>query len=485
MIISDKIYINTKELGPLISSLCLLFTYNNPEYYEKKRLKLSVNNIDPKLFHYKIDFVNGQQCLILPRGSIGKVRKFYEENNLIFTFKDERILGKKIDVCLNTDTKLESNQNKIIDILVKNEGGLIQAITGIGKSISILGLIAKLKQPTLIIIDEFRLSDQWIGEIKKRLSGNFKLGIINSDSKKEENRDGDIVVGIIDSLVIKYRNDPDYFKKFGMVILDESQVSSSESYTSLVNNIAAKYRVGVTATVKRKDGMHILSLDMLGPILLDIDSNEAKNRVTNFTFKIINTNLRMQLASIYRWTGKKRELTLDAAKSLSVLTDNQERNNIIVNEVSKAIESGLYPLVLSDRIEHNEKLAEHLQNLGYKVVLLIGKTRKKANWEEIRQDTSIQCIVANTSIASKGLDLPRLSALFLTCPSSNLPQLKQRIGRIRRFVEGKPLPTVYDFVDNLAYLTNELLQKIYIFQMTGQKRLRYYKQLQQEYDKEI
>lgn len=475
IVIRDKLYINTNELGFKVSKLCELFTYKNPDYMEKKRLKLSVKNIQEFLFHYKIETIGNNQMLVLPRGGLDRVKQFYLDNNLTFEIKDKRISHRKIDVEL-LDTKLEKQQIRIIKTLVDNEGGLIQALTGIGKSISILGLISQIKQPTLIIVDEFRLSNQWLGEIKKRLTGKFKLGVLNGDQKI----DGDIVVAIIDSCSILYEKDPKYFDKFGMIILDESHVSSSPSYLKVVNNLSAKYRVGVTATVKRKDGMHILTIDMLGKVLLDIDANEAKERVTNFEFKIVNTNIKFEIPGTVRWTGRKREPVINFAKCIEVITQDNQRNNIIINEVSKSIEEGYFPLILSDRVEHNKLMAKKLQELGYNAILLIGDTRKKAKWEDIQKDTSIQCIVANTSIASKGLDLPRLSSLHLTCPSSNQPQLKQRIGRIRRFVKNKPLPIVYDYVDNLGYFNSDN-GVVPLLQLTALKRLRYYKQLQKDY----
>src|SRR5690606_7083083 len=101
--------------------------------------------------------------------------------------------------------------------------------------------------------------------------------------------------------------------------------------------------------------------------------------------------------------------------------------------------------------DHCKFLYQRLVSLGYKGILLISATRKSTNWEEIRKDTSVQVIVAQSSIAAEGLDYPRLSALHLTCPTSNLPKLEQKLGRIRRVCEGKLPPRIYDYVDNLVY----------------------------------
>lgn len=479
MVIKEKIYINTNELGNNVGELCRKFTYKNPEYAEKKRLKLSVQNTDEFLFHYKIENVHQNKMLILPRGGLKRIKDFFEQRELKIKIVDKRISHKNID-CKLIKTKLEDQQKQIIETLIDNEGGLIEAVPGGGKTISILGLIDKIKQPTLIIVHEHRLSSQWISEIKKRLNGNFTLGELNG----EKQIDGDIVVGIINTIYRIFQEKPSYFDKFGMIVCDEVHHLPANMMLTVVNNFPAKYRMGVTGTVKRRDGKHILIYDVLGEKLLDIGAEDIKHRVTGFEFKVINTNIYTEIPTIFRWTGRKREQVLDIAKCIGLLVDNTERNNLIIKEVSDLIENGYYPLILSDRVEHNKRMHEHLTELGYKSVLLIGETRKKAKWEDIRSDTSIQCIVANTKIASEALDLPNLSAIVLTCPSSNLPQIKQRVGRIRRHVDGKKLPLVIDICDNLAYFRNDYGEVVNLLQILTTKRINFYKKLIKEYGEE-
>jgi len=754
MIVKDKIYINTNELGNNVGDFCKEFTYKNPEYAEKKRQKFSVKNTPEFIYHYRIDNMMGNQMLILPRGGLKRVLLLCERLGISPTIIDRRISHNSID-CSLVDTVLDSNQNKIVNVLYKNEGGLIEAApgcitgdteirlhrTGIGKSlkiktaykhfnqlgnayhnwdlnfptyirsyngntiqlyeiedivysgkknvyrleldnglfikatkdhkimtktgwielkklkigkseimcdklhsskkevpslrkktkakeisglkyhkyarikiekkgsitkraevhrllyeayinkldfndfintikndkkgskllkfidpfkyhihhkdrnpfnndisnlecllekdhcllhsienkfnfnqgiphyskvkkisfcgiedtydivckephhnfvangmvvhnsgksIAILDLISKVKQPTLIMVHEHRLSKQWTGEIEKRLFGTYSLGELNGEKKK----DGDIVLGIINTVYIMFQENPEYFNKFGMVVIDETHRCSAPMFHLVINNLPAKYRVGVTGTVERRDGKHILIYDTLGEKLIDIEAKDAKHRITSFDYRIINTNIRFEIPTTMRWTGQKREQTLDITRCISQLTEDRDRNNLIVSEVTRTIEAGYYPLVLSDRIDHNKKINEHLVSLGYKTVLLIGETRKSTRWEEIRQDTSIQCIVGNTKIASEALDLPRLSALFLTCPSSNLPQIKQRLGRIRRFVEGKPLPIVFDICDNLAHYPDSNGLPVYLLKILTAKRIRFYKELIKEYDED-
>ena len=476
MILRDKIYINIAELGYKISNLCELFTYKNPEIFHKKRLKLSIRNTPPFLYHYKLEDADGKKILQIPRGGLDRVIAFYKQHNLPFRLIDQRVEHLPIDVHL-VDTTLDQHQERVASILVKNEGGLIEVPPGAGKTVLSLGVVAIVKQPTLIIVHEHRLSDQWMTEIKKRLSGNYKLGKYDGDIKK----DGDIVVGIINSLYNLYQESPQFFDKFGMVITDEIQHVPSEMFLSVLNNLPAKYRIGVTGTVKRKDQKEILTYDVLGKLLIKLDAGDLKHRITTFDYRIVNTNISMEIPTIFRWTGQKREDVLDMTELLTRLVENKDRNVLIVKEAIDLIQAGYFPLILSDRVKHNEFLHEYLNSMGFKTTLMIGKTRKKTNWEEIRNDTTLQCIVANSKIASEGLDLPRLSALLLTCPSTNVHKLKQQIGRIRRVFEGKPIPMVVDFCDNLAR-TSSADDPNYLLRHTARTRIKFYEKLKNEYD---
>ncbi|MDP3185033.1 MAG: helicase-related protein, partial [Anaerolineales bacterium] len=57
-----------------------------------------------------------------------------------------------------------------------------------------------------------------------------------------------------------------------------------------------------------------------------------------------------------------------------------------------------------------------------------------------------------TRLAEEGLDIPRLSRLFLTCPIRSANKVTQMVGRTLRPYHGKPTPIIYDFVDDLVGL---------------------------------
>lgn len=477
MIISDKIYINTQELGLNVSALCEQFTYPNPEYYQAKMLKISTAKIPDKIFHYKLEVGPHGQRLVLPRGGHKKVIKFLADKKLPQRISSQEILQPEIDVFLK-ETVLEPQQDEMISVLKENTGGLVELSPGAGKSIGILGLISEVKQPTLILVNEHRLRSQWEKEIKLRLGGAFKFGRYDGD----KHEDGDIVIGLIQTVHKMYDENPACLNKFGMLVVDEVHEVPSNTFMKVINNCAAKWRVGVTGTVDRKDGKHILIFDMFGPKLLEIGEADLKHRITSFEYEMIPTEVCLEVPTLMRWTGRSKERKLDPANALTLLLANVERNDVICNKIVDSINEGYYPLVLSDRVEHCELLHQRILAAGYKSVLMVGKTRKKADWLKIREDTTIKCIIAQSRIATKALDHPVLSAIHLTCPSTNLPNLKQKIGRIRRFLPGKILPRVYDYVDNRVYHIAQSGKAINNYKNSAAVRRRYYDVLQTDYD---
>ena len=470
--VKDKVYI-TSNNSSLLLDLSTLFIYPNPEYQEKQRLNLSVYNTPIQLKHFRLESNGSAKVLVVPRGGLPKVTKFLKERSIAYRILDERESGYTCDIQL-VNTQPEAHQEKIAEMLIKNEGELIEAPPGAGKTIAMLYLVSKLKTSTLILMHEHRLKQQWLQEIHSRLSGSFTLGEIDGEKKDI----GDITVAIIHSVYRMIEQDSTFLNKFGVVIIDECHRIPATMYLKVLNNLPSRYRIGVTGTVQRKDGREILLYDVLGEPIYKITESSVNHRVVSFDVKPIYTNISLESPCIVR----RGESTLDYTKLLSFLVKNEERNSIILNNIEDSIQQGYFPLVLTDRVSHSKYLYNKLCEKGYKVILLIGETRAKMDWSKIREDNSIQCIVAQSQIASEGLDLPKLSAIHLTCPSSNKPKLKQKIGRIRRYMEGKKTPPlVYDYIDNNVYLVNTSGSTSYVLRSIGLMRLKYYRQLQNEY----
>jgi len=624
MIIKDNIYINADSLGHYITDLCQLFTYNNPDFYRKKALKLSVKNVPATFVHYRLDVKDDGRVLVLPRGGLDRVKKFYADMNKPLRIMDERITLPEIDCNLSKDTILEKQQNTIIDTLLENDGGLIQMDVAGGKTISALGFLSRIKQPTLILFNRHQLKQQWLDEIQQRLIGDFTIG----DYSEGKLIHGDVVLGLVQTIHTVVDEDMTFLDKFGATIVDECldgdtlinvpgglerlsnikrddlvftpsgeitkvlavkrvkkqaykynisggsfiiasedhkvpvfdysrgkvvlcrigetanlllvkrphdlkkyvssfnyglynniaisnkeylgereliditiedrdhlfvangiavsncHALSSDTYLKVINRMGAKYRVGITATVERKDQKHFLIFDALGDVRVDITASDLKHRITTFEYTMVNTNISHKFPMRNRWTGKRKEDVRDFTALLGLLVDDKERNELILENIRHYIKEGHFVLVLSDRVKHNRHLHKVITDEGYKTLLVVNNSRGY-DWDKIRRDTDLNVIFATTSMVSEGLDIPRLSALFLVCPSSNLPKLKQKLGRVRRKCEGKQTPIVVDFVDNGVYdlKKNEMgdEHKVYPLRTSARTREKFYRKLLEEY----
>jgi hypothetical protein len=154
-----------------------------------------------------------------------------------------------------------------------------------------------------------------------------------------------------------------------------------------------------------------------------------------------------------------------------LITDDM-RNRFIVKDVISALDEGRSPLILTERKEHAEAMAELLKNTCPHVLLLTGSDGQKQKREKLVELKAISpdeplIVVATGKYIGEGFDEPRLDTLFLAMPIAWRGTLAQYAGRLHRDYAGKCEVRIYDYVD----IHVRVLEKMY------QKRLRGYAEL--------
>ena len=132
----------------------------------------------------------------------------------------------------------------------------------------------------------------------------------------------------------------------------------------------------------------------------------------------------------------------------SAVASDAARNRLIVEAVTREARAGHVCLVLSGRIDHCERLAEGIAAGGVSAAALTGEVkreRRKVLLDEARAG-KLSVLVA-TSLADEGLDLPRLSRVFLAYPGRARGRTVQRLGRLMRPHVDKQDAALFDFVD--------------------------------------
>lgn len=294
-----------------------------------------------------------------------------------------------------------------LDVYDKIEGScFLNALPGWGKTFTALYIAAKLGQKTLVVTHTTMLRDQWIKEIK--ILFDMEAGIIGSD---QYDIDHAIVVGNIQTVT---KHALALSKEFGTVIMDEAHHCPASTFTSLIDAMYAKYRIGLSGTLQRKDGKHIMFKDYFGPIVHKPPQSHTLNPVV----KIIKSGITLTPGE--PWVKKINNLLYDP--------DYQEYIACIaLTQISK----GHKVLIVADRVEFLAKVKEII---GVKCMLVTSETRleDRESLSSRLETGEIACIAGSRQIFAEGISINILSALILAGPISNEVLLEQLIGRIMR-----------------------------------------------------
>lgn len=327
-------------------------------------------------------------------------------------------------------------------------GGIVQAKPGWGKTVAALAIVAELRLPTLVVVHKEFLMNQWSERIQKFLPA-AKIGRVQQDECDFEGKT--VVMGMVHSLGSKHYPS-EFYEWPGLVITDECHRIGARTWSVVPPLFRAKYRLGFTATPRRKDGADAVFWRHIGPIIFAGKEERLKPLVKRVwtKFRLVKTD---------RFNPHLAPQSL----LLRFLCGSKHRNDLIVDQVTAAISAGRKCLVLSSRLNHLQNLEDLLKKQwpGTAKDISIGKYVGGRNKDQLEEASERQVILATVQYAAEGLDIPALDTLFLTVPMSDV---EQAVGRILRPYHGKKDPIVVDFRDD----------SIPMFEAMGRKRDRFY-----------
>lgn len=157
----------------------------------------------------------------------------------------------------------------------------------------------------------------------------------------------------------------------------------------------------------------------------------------------------------------------------AAIAEDESRNNLIFDDVLKALEAKRSPIVLTERRDHLEYLQGRFSRFVRNLVVLRGgmsAAERKASDAALRvTDDQERLILATGRYIGEGFDDPRLDALFLTMPISWKGTLAQYVGRLHRQHAGKTEVLVVDYVDDLV----PVLARMAVKRRSGYRALGY------------
>jgi len=327
---------------------------------------------------------------------------------------------------------LRESQQDVYDAIEDN--AIINAFVSWGKTFTALAVAAKLGQKTLVVTHTVSLRTQWEKEIRKVFG--IEPGIIGSG---KYDISPPIVVGNIQTL---YKLRGKIEKEFGTIIIDECHHIPANTFSKLVDASYARYKIGLSGTVQRKDGKHVIMPDYFGHTKF----TPPKENYMEPTIEVIQTRIRFMDGAKIPWANR-----------INDLVRQEEYGKLICFLAAAYRKQGHKVLLLSDRVYFLKRVKE---TLGEHCELITGEVPLAEREKKIErvQSGKVDILLGTQSIFSEGISVNPLSCLILATPVSNTPLLTQLVGRVIREYPGKIDPVVVDI--NLKGKTAEKQAKL-------------------------
>ena len=426
-------------------------TFKNPEMEKRRRMGFWVYGMDREIKLY--DEYMGK--LYLPIGAMDDLYKIHPHPK---DYTDYTITNP---IKISSDIKLRNYQELAVPSVLNYMTGILNLPVGLGKTELALECVNRTKQKTLWITHTTDLVKQAKERCESKMT--CKTSVITEGKCDLK---GDIVFATVQTLIkfIEKRAIPQDL--FGMIIVDEChRVSvnpqSIQMFRNSIEYFAARYKIGLSATVHRADGLAKAIEKIIGGIIYKIEKDyeeyvciyEGKELlrfpIDQFQvpaqIKVIETNYSVMGKPVFSSNGG----TLQFANLISNISMDNDRNKLIL-KVLKNINGST--LILSDRVDQLKYLCSKVEN----GVQIDGGTPKKQR-EKALEDVSkgkYKYLFASYNLAKEGLNIPILANLVMGTPVKDFAIVSQSIGRIQRPYEGKTIAQVYDFVDPVGMLYN-------------------------------
>lgn len=434
--IANRIYIEdpTPEVKEWVKAN---LRFPNPEYVKKERMGFWLGKTPKELWLYERD----GKTWILPFGVIREIMPLVRGSSVYCDFRQDNVIdyGSK-------SMELFDYQKEAVIKMAEAKYGILKAGCGSGKTQCGIALIKMFRRRALWLCNKYDLLKQSMERAEKYIDPGL-FGTITEGRV-------DVGIGITFATVqtmskIDLTQMRDYWD---VIIVDEchgvcTSASTFTMYEKVLNQLAARHKIGLTATVHRADGLIKATFALLGNVAYEIPEEATADRVTDVKIRTIETGADLTDDCL------NDDGTISYVKLIETLTTDWERNKLIAKCIMDC--KGHSCIILSDRLNQLELIRKMLPyEMQEQSVYINGKmTSKKAKEErqkamEQMRTGEMKYFFGSYKIAREGLDIPCLDRLFMASPVKDPAVVEQSVGRIRRTSDGKTeTPVVYDFYD--------------------------------------
>lgn len=458
LVVDSRVRLSAGELlEGVAASLKEEFTHSNPVYYKLKAMNRPTWKESKTIETWDQDGSGSE--LSFPRGGAGRVLDILQEAGLRARFSDRRVQAPVER--LAHSVKLRPYQERSSEEMIGLQNCLLRSGVGSGKTTTALGIIARLGQRALVIVNTVGLLELWLRRLESELGlGKKDVGIIQG---KKRQLDRPVVVGMQQSMCkIRGADRRAVRDAFGLLLVDEVHRSAAPTFMGAVDWIPAKYRFGVSDNETRKDGKHFLIYDMFGDAVEVADEELVGYYTVEVELRLAPTRAKVgwyrQIASHNPFDdevqSKPKELP-DFGKLVDELSVDPARNEQVVDIVCEEHAGGHSVLVFTNRREHCRLIRALLKERGVEAGLLLGGKQYQKEFEEtVRRlcTRELRAAVGTVQAMGTGIDMPPVDRGVLATPMPSNKQLFRQVkGRICRMAEGKTDAVLYYLFDDQAF----------------------------------
>jgi len=349
----------------------------------------------------------------------------------------EREVAKTPDVHWQFAGAIRPAQLPVVNsfLLPEPHDGILSLHTGGGKTVCALYIASRLKVPTLVVVHNTFLRDQWIDRIRGFLP-KARIGRVQADVVDVQ--DKDVVIVMLQTLSMKELND-NLFASIGLVIVDECHHIASEVFVQALPKVTSRYMLGLSATPERKDKLMFAIHWFLGPLLYKSDTGDS-----------VDTQVRVEMYEYENDDPEFNEIVVSSQGMVSVpimvnkLTACEDRTRWLIRILADVMEEGRQVLVLSDRVQHCKDILDGLpDDLKEQACILSQSVKSEVRTEYCKTKT---ILIATYSMCKEGFDVPTLNTLVMATPRPDIDQIVGRILRVEK--AGRAVhPLIVDIVD--------------------------------------
>jgi superfamily II DNA or RNA helicase len=413
------------KLGKIIEPL-LSFTavYYKETQYKKIRKE-----------YPKTTILKGKNDWYFYSGFLNKVTEYLTKKKIPYkiTGEFEKIKPKRNTPILK-DIEFRPDQIKLIENFMKSPRGVIQAVTGMGKTIIGMGIVSLYDNKKVLWLCHTKdLMNQTYDEFVKK--GFKKVGRIG-DGHIDEN--AKIVIATRQSF-INYAINTGYL--YDLVIVDEvHHVNSFDSqYGKILVNVLAPIRLGLTATLPDNEEGKLAVEGLIGPVVgsLSIQEGNELGIVAKPRIKIVKIPESLTIKEIKRYQEAYEK----------GIVKRTERNIIIADIITEQVKKGESVLVIVNRIDHGSNILEQIPE-EIKADFIHGNTDSDTRNEvkEALENKALDCAIC-TTIWKEGISIRSLNCIINAGGGKSEIATLQAIGRGLRTTEDKKEVTIIDFFD--------------------------------------